>query len=53
MASLHDVEILGINVIVLGKVIILLGNENTLTEEVFMDLLSVGLWDKPGLISKC
>ncbi len=53
MASLHDVEVLGVNVIVLGKVIILLGNKDTLTEEVFVDLLSVGLWDKPAIISKC
>ncbi len=52
MASLHDIEVFGVNVIMLGKVVILLGNEDALTEEVFVDLLSVGLWDKPAIISK-
>lgn len=47
MAGLYDVEVLGIDVIVLWEVIILLGDENTLTEEVLVDLLSVGLGDKP------
>lgn len=36
-------EVLGVNVTVLGKVEILLRDEDTLTEEVFVDLLAVGL----------
>lgn len=42
------VEVLGINVRVLGKVVVLLSHEYTLLEEVLVDLLSVGLWDKPA-----
>lgn len=47
LASLDNVEVLGVNVVVLWKVVILLGDENTLTEEVLVDLLSVCLGDKP------
>jgi hypothetical protein len=32
---------------VLWEVVILLGYEDTLTEEVLVDLLAVGLWDEP------
>jgi len=32
---------------VLWKVVVLLGYEDTLTEEVLVDLLAVGLWDEP------
>lgn len=42
-------EVLGVNVSVLGKVVILLGHEYTLLEEVLVDLLAVGLWDKPAV----
>lgn len=34
----------------LGKVEVLLGHEHTLTEEVLVDLLAVGLGDEPGSI---
>jgi hypothetical protein len=47
LASLDDVKVLGVNVVVLWKVIVLLRDKNTLTEEVFVDLLSVCLGDKP------
>jgi len=48
LAGLDDVEVLGVNVVVLGKVVVLLCDEHTLTEEVLVDLLSVGLGNKPG-----
>lgn len=47
MAGLYDIEVLGVNVVVLGEVEVLLGDENTLAEEVLVDLLAVGLWDEP------
>jgi hypothetical protein len=47
LASLHNVKVLGVNVIVLWKVVVLLGDQDTLTEEVLVDLLAVGLWDEP------
>lgn len=48
LAGLDHVEVLCVNVVVLGQVVVLLGDENTLAEEVFMDLLAVCLGDKPG-----
>jgi hypothetical protein len=47
LASLDDIEVLGVDVVVLWEVVVLLGDEDTLTEEVLVDLLAVGLWDKP------
>lgn len=41
-------EVLGVNVRVLGKVEVLLGHEHTLLEEVLVDLLAVGLGNKPA-----
>ena len=47
-------EVLGVNVTMLGKVVVLLGHEHSLTEDVLVDLLAVGLGDKPGQkISNC
>ena len=40
-------EILRVDVAVLGEVGVLLGHEDTLTEEVFVDFLAVRFWDKP------
>jgi hypothetical protein len=48
LASLDNVEVLGVNVVVLWEIVILLGDEYTLTEEVLVDLLSVSLGDKPA-----
>ena len=48
LAGLDDVQVLGVDVVVLWKVIVLLGDEDTLTEEVLVDLLAVGLWDEPA-----
>jgi hypothetical protein len=48
LASLNDVKVLGVNVVVLWKVVVLLRDEDTLTEEVLVDLLAVCLWDEPG-----
>lgn len=48
LAGLDDVQVLGVDVVVLWKVVVLLGDEDTLTEEVLVDLLAVGLWDEPG-----
>ena len=49
MARLDDVEVLGVNVVVLWEVVILLCDEDTLTEEVLVDLLAICLWNKPGV----
>lgn len=46
------VEVLGVDIRVLGKVVVLLGHEYTLLEEVLVDLLSVCLWDKPASIDQ-
>jgi hypothetical protein len=48
LACLDDVEVLGINVVVLWEVVVLLGDENTLSEKVLVDLLAVCLWNKPA-----
>lgn len=50
LAGLDDVQVLGVDVVVLWKVVVLLGDEDTLTEEVLVDLLAVGLWDEPILL---
>lgn len=47
LASLDDVEVLGINVVVLWEVIILLCDKYALTEQVLVDLLAVCLGNKP------
>lgn len=39
LASLDDEQVLGVDIGVLGKVEVLLGNEDTLSEEVLVDLL--------------
>lgn len=41
------VEVLDVELGMLGKVEVLLGHEDTLTEEGLVDLLAVGLGDKP------
>jgi len=43
LAGLDDVEVLGVNVAVLGEVEVLLGHQHTLSEEVLVDLLAIGL----------
>lgn len=45
------VEVLGVNVTVLGLVEVLLGDEHTLAEEVLVDRLAVGLGNQPGALS--
>lgn len=45
------VEVLGVNLAVLGQVEVLLGDEHTLAEEVLVDRLAVGLGDQPGALS--
>jgi len=45
------VKVLGVDVAVLGLVEVLLGDEHTLTEEVLVDRLAVGLGDQPGALS--
>lgn len=50
LASLNNIQILGVNVVVLGEIVVLLCDENTLTEEVLVDLLSVCLWNEPVLV---
>jgi hypothetical protein len=46
LASLDDVKVLGVDLAVLGKVEVLLSDQNSLSEEVLVDLLAVGLGDK-------
>jgi hypothetical protein len=48
LAGLDNVEILGIDVVVLWEVVILLCDENALSEQILVDLLAVCLWNKPG-----
>jgi hypothetical protein len=47
LAGLDDIEVLGVNVVVLGEVVVLLRHEHTLTEEVLVNLFSVCLGNKP------
>ena len=42
------IEVLGLDLIMLGQVEVLLRNEHTLTEEVLVDLLAVRLWNQPS-----
>jgi len=46
LASLDDIEVLGINVGMFGKVEVLLCDENSLAEDMLMNLLTVGLRNK-------
>lgn len=46
LEGLDDKEISRVNVLVLGEVEVLLGDENTLSEEVLVDLLAVSLGNK-------
>jgi len=43
-----DVEVLGIDLLVLGEVEVLLGHEDALAEEVLVDELAVGLGNEPA-----
>jgi len=43
LQSLDNEQVLGVDIGVLGKVEVLLGDEDTLSEEVLVDLLAVGL----------
>ena len=47
LAGLNNEEVLGVNVVVLGEVVVLFGDEDTLPEEVLVDLLAVCLWNEP------
>jgi hypothetical protein len=47
LAGLDNVKILRVDVVVLWEVVVLLCDEDALTEEVLVDLLSVCLWDEP------
>jgi hypothetical protein len=49
LASLDNVEIFGVNVVVLWEVVVLFCYEHSLTEEIFVNLLSVSLGDEPGI----
>jgi hypothetical protein len=48
LAGLDNVEVLGVNVVVLWEVVVLFCDEHALTEQVLVDLLSVGLGNKPS-----
>ena len=47
LAGLDNVEVLGVNVVVLWEVVVLLCDEHSLTEEILVNLLSVSLGDEP------
>lgn len=47
LASLDNVKVLGVNIVVLWQVVVLLCDEDTLSEEVLVDLLTVCLGNKP------
>jgi len=51
LEGLDDVEVLCLNLLVLGEVVILLCDADALAEEVLVDLLAVSLWDKPVIVS--
>lgn len=44
-----NVKVLGVNLAVFWLVEVLLGDEDTLTEEVLVDCLAVGLGNQPGV----
>lgn len=46
LECLDDIEVSGVDVLVLGEVEVLLGDENTLSEEILVDLLAVILRNK-------
>lgn len=48
MQGLDDVQVSGVNLLVLWLVEVLLSDDNTLLEEVLVDLLSVFLWNQHG-----
>lgn len=41
------VEVLGVNLVVLWEVEVLLGDTDTLAEDVLVNELAVGLWNEP------
>jgi hypothetical protein len=47
LAGLDNVEILGVDVVVLWEIVVFFRDEGTLTEEVLVDLLPVCLWNQP------
>lgn len=47
LASLDNVEVLGVNVVVLWKVVVLFRDEYTLAEEVLVDLAPISLGNEP------
>lgn len=48
LQGLDHVQVSGVNLLVLWLVKVLLGDDNTLLEEVLVDLLSVFLWNQHG-----
>lgn len=48
LAGLDNIEVLGVDVVVLWEVVVLLCDQHALTEEVLVDLLSVCLGNKPN-----
>lgn len=48
LAGLDHEQVLRVDVVVLRQVVVLLGDEDALPEEVLVDLLAVCLGDKPG-----
>jgi len=46
LAGLDNVKVLGVDLLVLWEVEVLLCDKYALTEQVLVDLLAVGLWNK-------
>jgi hypothetical protein len=45
------VEVLGIELAVFGEIVVFLGHEHSLTEEILVDFLAIGFGDEPGTLS--
>lgn len=48
VSGLAYVEVFGVNLTMFGQVVVLLGHEHPLPEEVLVDSLAVGFGDEPG-----
>jgi hypothetical protein len=47
LTGLNNIEIFGVDVVMLWEVVILFRDEYSLTKEILVNLLSVSLWDEP------
>lgn len=52
VANFTYVEILGVDLAMLGLVEVLLRDHHTFAEEVLMDLFAIRLWDQPVILNQ-